>query len=93
MIICIKYNNNPINFRFYEEIENNPLVSKNRAEEFINYMHNYHNSIECSDSWFDVSATRLKEYWSCEGDALLNWKTNGYSKVFDLLTVCIINSI
>lgn len=56
-------------------------------EEIINWIHSYHTSIECCDSWFELSALRLKEYWTCDGDSLLNWKTNGYIKLFDLLTV------
>lgn len=45
------------------------------------------NSVECSDTWFDVSAKRLTEYWECEGDSLLNWKDRGYKTLFDLLLV------
>lgn len=45
------------------------------------------NSIECSDTWFDVSAKCLAEYWECEGDSLLNWKDRGYKTLFDLLLV------
>ncbi|KMR05321.1 peroxisomal n -acetyl-spermine spermidine oxidase [Lasius niger] len=48
-------------------------------------MEKMENSIECSDSWFDISAKRLTEYWECEGDPLLNWKERGYKTLFDLL--------
>ncbi|KAJ8686785.1 hypothetical protein QAD02_022579 [Eretmocerus hayati] len=72
--------------KFYEEIKGHPLITSQKAEQILNWMHKYQNSIECSDTWFDVSATKLKDYWSCEGDPVLNWKTNGYCKVFDLLT-------
>ncbi|XP_011497031.1 PREDICTED: spermine oxidase-like [Ceratosolen solmsi marchali] len=71
---------------FYKEIEKNSLITKEKAEQILNWMHNYHNSIECSDTWFDVSANRSNDYWICKGDPLINWKMNGYSKVFDLLT-------
>ncbi|XP_058791609.1 spermine oxidase isoform X2 [Phymastichus coffea] len=71
---------------FYKEIYNNPLITKGKEEEILNFLHNYENSIECSDTWYNISAIRLKDYWQCKGDSLLNWKTNGYSKIFDLLT-------
>jgi len=45
------------------------------------------NSVQSSDTWFDVSAKRLTEYWDCEGDLLLNWKGRGYKTIFDLLLV------
>ncbi|XP_014205598.1 spermine oxidase-like isoform X2 [Copidosoma floridanum] len=70
---------------FYKEIDNNPLITKETAEQVLDWMHKYHNSIDCCDSWHKVSFARLKDYWTCEGDQLLNWKTNGYSKIFDLL--------
>jgi len=45
------------------------------------------NSVQSSDTWFEVSAKRLTEYWDCEGDLLLNWKERGYKTIFDLLLV------
>lgn len=45
------------------------------------------NSIECSDTWFDVSAKRLAEYRECEGNPGLNWKERGFKTIFDLLMV------
>ncbi|KAK0084928.1 hypothetical protein PV325_006130 [Microctonus aethiopoides] len=49
-------------------------------------MEKFDNSIQCSDSWLDVSAQGITEYWTCEGDLLLNWKDQGYKTLFDLLT-------
>jgi len=45
------------------------------------------NSIQCSDTWFDISAKRLTEYRECEGDLVLDWKNYGYKTIFDLLLV------
>lgn len=51
-------------------------------------MHKFDNSIQCSDSWFDVSAKKINNYWTCDGDPVLNWKDRGYKTLFDLLFVC-----
>ncbi|XP_014236465.1 spermine oxidase-like [Trichogramma pretiosum] len=72
--------------QFHKEIKHNTLISEHRAEKILDWMHKYENSIDCCDTWFELSATRLKEYWECDGDPLLNWKTLGYNKIFDLLT-------
>lgn len=50
-------------------------------------MEKFDNSMQCSDTWFEVSARGLSDYWLCEGDHLLNWKDRGYKTVFDLLMV------
>lgn len=52
-------------------------------------MHKFDNSLQCSDSWFDVSAKEITNYWTCDGDLVLNWKDRGYKTLFDLLSVCI----
>lgn len=74
-------------FRFYKYLKNNPFTDSVRAEEFLEWMHRFDNSIQCSDTWFDVSARGITEYKSCDGDLLLNWKDRGYKTVFDLLMV------
>ncbi|OXU25458.1 hypothetical protein TSAR_012048 [Trichomalopsis sarcophagae] len=75
-----------LNIRFYREANENPSISKDKLDQIIDWIHSYHNSIDCTDTWYDLSAVRQQDYHECEGDLLLNWKTNGYSKVFDLLT-------
>ncbi|KAG7190623.1 hypothetical protein KM043_006707 [Ampulex compressa] len=49
-------------------------------------MQKFDNTIQCSDSWFDVSAKGLAEYWQCKGDSVLNWKDKGYKTFFDILS-------
>ncbi|RLU21371.1 hypothetical protein DMN91_005744 [Ooceraea biroi] len=71
--------------KFYEIFHEKPFANRARAAEYLSWMEKMENSIECSDSWFDVSAKRLTEYWNCEGDLLLNWKERGYKTLFDLL--------
>lgn len=39
------------------------------------------------DWWFDASCVGNTTFWESEGNQTLNWKSNGYKTVFDLLTV------
>ncbi|XP_031842850.1 uncharacterized protein LOC116431479 [Nomia melanderi] len=72
--------------QFYNIFEKNPFTSRDRAEQFLDWMEKFDNSIQCSDSWFDVSAKGITEYWTCEGDLILNWKYHGYKTLFNLLS-------
>lgn len=40
-----------------------------------------------SQSWFDVSTLHNSHYQKCEGNQMLSWKTDGFKKVFDFITV------
>ncbi|KOC63640.1 Spermine oxidase [Habropoda laboriosa] len=80
------------NIRFYKKFEENPFTTRERAEQLLDWMHKFDNSIQSSDTWFDVSAKHITNYWTCEGDLLLNWKHNGYKILFDLLSQKITNS-
>lgn len=70
---------------YYKIFDENHFTNTTRAAEYLSWMEKTENSVECSDTWFDVSAKRLSEYWECEGDLLLNWKDRGYKTLFDLL--------
>ncbi|XP_035737162.1 uncharacterized protein LOC118448242 isoform X1 [Vespa mandarinia] len=70
---------------FYKIMKEKSFTDKEEAELFLDWFHKFDNSIQCSDTWFDVSAKGITEYWQCEGDSLLNWKTHGYKTLFDLL--------
>ncbi|XP_003704750.2 uncharacterized protein LOC100878001 [Megachile rotundata] len=78
--------------QFYKIFEENPFTTRDRAEQLLDWMHKFDNSIQCSDSWFDVSAKEITKYWVCEGDHVLNWKYHGYKTLFDLLSQKIPNS-
>lgn len=52
---------------------------------FLEWFQKYENCINGSDSWFETSGRGLTEYWECEGNLLLAWKSGGYQKVLDLL--------
>ena len=54
---------------------------------FLDWFHKFENSINGADSWFETSGVGLAEYWECEGNLLLSWKSGGYQKVLDLLMV------
>ncbi|KAF7382463.1 hypothetical protein HZH68_015382 [Vespula germanica] len=70
---------------FYKILKEKSFADNEEAELFLDWMHKFDNSIQCSDTWFDVSAKGIAEYWQCEGNSLLNWKTHGYKTLFDLL--------
>ncbi|XP_054009840.1 spermine oxidase-like isoform X1 [Hylaeus anthracinus] len=72
--------------RFYKIFEKNPFTTRVRAEQLLDWIHKFDNSIQCSDSWFEVSAKEMPNYWTCEGDHVLNWKHRGYKTLFDLLS-------
>ncbi|KAK0159138.1 hypothetical protein PV328_010060 [Microctonus aethiopoides] len=72
--------------QYYSAFSKNRFTNDARAAEFLEWMEKFDNSIQCSDSWLDVSAQGITEYWTCEGDLLLNWKDQGYKTLFDLLT-------
>ncbi|KAK9309747.1 hypothetical protein QLX08_000736 [Tetragonisca angustula] len=71
--------------KFYKIFDENPFTSRDKAEQLLDWMHKFDNSIQCSDSWFDVSAKEINNYWTCDGDLVLNWKDRGYKTLFDLL--------
>ncbi|XP_021918923.1 spermine oxidase-like isoform X2 [Zootermopsis nevadensis] len=52
---------------------------------FLDWFQKFENSIDGSDSWFETSGRGLTEYWDCEGNLLLSWKSGGYQKALDLL--------
>ncbi|XP_044017962.1 spermine oxidase-like isoform X1 [Aphidius gifuensis] len=70
---------------FYKYLNDNKFTDDTRAKEYLDWMEKFDNSMQCSDTWFEVSARGLSDYWLCEGDHLLNWKDRGYKTVFDLL--------
>ncbi|XP_066589216.1 spermine oxidase-like isoform X2 [Prorops nasuta] len=78
--------------RFYKNIKENPVIELNEAKQFLDWIEKFDNSLQCSDSWFDVSAKGLREYWECDGDPLLNWKDRGYKTVFEILMKAFPNS-
>ncbi|XP_026276870.1 spermine oxidase [Frankliniella occidentalis] len=55
------------------------------THEFLEWFHQFENSIDGSDSWFETSGSGHTQYVECEGDPVLVWKQGGYSKVLDLL--------
>lgn len=76
-------------FRFYRAFEENPFTSLDRAKQLLTWMHKFDNSVQGSDSWFEVSSKEITNYWTCDGDLVLNWKNRGYKTLFDLLSVCV----
>ncbi|XP_018364708.1 PREDICTED: uncharacterized protein LOC108762270 isoform X3 [Trachymyrmex cornetzi] len=70
---------------YYKAFDTNPFTNRVRIAEYLSWIEKMENSIQCSDTWFDISAKRLTEYRECEGDLVLDWKNYGYKTIFDLL--------
>ncbi len=66
-----------------------PTVEDDLRDEFIEWCHQFVNTFDGSDSWFDSSSSTLNEYWECRGNPQLSWKEGGYRMLIDILTVCI----
>jgi hypothetical protein len=62
-------------------------ISKESAEEFLDYWEKQKNINDASDSWFNTSASDFDNYWDCDGWENLNWKDKGYKTLFDYITV------
>ncbi|XP_018347124.1 PREDICTED: peroxisomal N(1)-acetyl-spermine/spermidine oxidase-like [Trachymyrmex septentrionalis] len=70
---------------YYKAFDEKPFMNRTKVAEYLSLIEKLENSADCSDTWFDVSAKRLIEYWECEGDLTLNWKGRGYKTIFDVL--------
>lgn len=62
-------------------------ISSEIKNEFIQWWHQYMNSYDGTDSWFDSSILSLSEYCNCEGDSAIAWKKPGYRTLFSVLMV------
>jgi len=51
----------------------------------LEFLHRFQNSIDGADSWFDTSAKGSAEYFECEGNPLVTWKSGGYCNILELL--------
>ncbi|CAG5075176.1 Similar to Smox: Spermine oxidase (Mus musculus), partial [Cotesia congregata] len=65
--------------------EKNKYTNEKRAKEYLGWMERFDDSIQGSDTWYDVSTHGILEYWICEGDLLLNWKTSGFQTILQLM--------
>ncbi|XP_036336586.1 spermine oxidase-like [Rhagoletis pomonella] len=70
---------------FWRDLEQSPEIDKTVAREFFENYKKFESSIEASDHLFEVSGQGLLEYWKCEGDMLLNWKTKGFRSFLQFL--------
>ncbi|XP_018303236.1 peroxisomal N(1)-acetyl-spermine/spermidine oxidase-like [Mycetomoellerius zeteki] len=70
---------------YYKAFDEKPFMNRTRVADYLSLIEKMQNSVDCSDTWFDVSVKRSIEYWECEGDLTLNWKGRGYKTIFDIL--------
>jgi len=75
-------------YRFKEKMEEEFFTSHSSlGRYFLDWFHKFENCINGADSWFETSGVGVTEYWECEGNLLLSWKSGGYQQVLDLLMV------
>ncbi|XP_063220683.1 spermine oxidase-like [Bacillus rossius redtenbacheri] len=60
--------------------------SSRLAEPFFQLFCRLQESVDGCDSWTQQSSRGSREYWTCEGNLMLGWKSGGYHSVIDLLT-------
>ncbi|XP_046750213.1 spermine oxidase-like isoform X2 [Diprion similis] len=70
---------------YFKAFKENPFTNFTRAEEFLEWIRRYECIIDSCDSWSEVCASGLAEYWICPGNPLLNWKGRGYKTLFEVL--------
>ncbi|XP_028048109.2 spermine oxidase [Monomorium pharaonis] len=70
---------------YYKAFDEKPFMNRSKVAKYLSWIEKIENSLQCSNSWFDVSAKRLTEFKECEGDITLGWKNRGYKTIFDLL--------
>ncbi|XP_071629018.1 peroxisomal N(1)-acetyl-spermine/spermidine oxidase-like isoform X2 [Temnothorax longispinosus] len=71
--------------KYYEALDKNPFMNRTRVADYLAWIEKMENVVQFGDTWFDVSAKAMAEYWDCEGDPALNWKDRGYKTILDLL--------
>lgn len=86
-VFNIRFNLILVSFRFYKAVKENSSIKSNQIEQFLEWLQKYDNSIQGSDTWFNVSAKGVNEYWECDGNLTIDWKDQGYITLFDLLSV------
>ncbi|XP_031787268.1 spermine oxidase [Nasonia vitripennis] len=70
---------------FDERFSNIPEVFLEKKK-YLQYLELFTISFSSADSWRDVSLFNNDRFRVFPGDHIINWKDDGYSKVFDLLT-------
>ncbi|XP_037939567.1 spermine oxidase-like [Teleopsis dalmanni] len=70
---------------YWRELEKSPNIDRTIAHEFLDNMKKFENSVEASDTVFEVSGQGHLDYWICEGELLLNWKDKGFHTLLKLL--------
>lgn len=79
---------NDIYYRYYKAFDEKPFTNRTRIAEYLSWIEKMENSLQCSETWFDVSLKGLTEYWECEGNPTGTWrKGRGYKTILDLLLV------
>lgn len=76
-----------ISFRIDKYVEDHPVWKENKKG-FANLHDMTMMAMYSANSWDDVSTATVKDFHNCPGSFFINWKTNGYKTLLDILMVC-----
>lgn len=62
-------------------------ISADLTNQMLDYSHKETNADFASPTWFDISAKLNAQSSSASGNQFLTWKTQGFKRVFDFITV------
>uniref|UniRef100_A0A182Y2A2 Amine oxidase domain-containing protein n=1 Tax=Anopheles stephensi TaxID=30069 RepID=A0A182Y2A2_ANOST len=73
--------------RLQSDAANFSDVSRELAEQFLVYYHNYERGYTAYDSWFEVAANETDSYQESDGNPVLAWNSKkGYSIILDIVS-------
>lgn len=75
--------------RFLEAFEkmNNDEISSDLQKEFLEWCHQFINSYDGTDSWFNSASSSFHEFWECAGNQYIVWEKGGYRTILSIMMV------
>ncbi|KAK0159142.1 hypothetical protein PV328_010064 [Microctonus aethiopoides] len=74
-----------IDAKFNENFKNEPEMNASLQKSLLNMLNLMKMASDGANSWYDLSAKKLRDYPDCEGDSVINWKNRTYSTILDVL--------
>ncbi|XKL59615.1 hypothetical protein PGB90_000631 [Kerria lacca] len=73
--------------RFLEAFEkmNNDEISSDLQKEFLEWCHQFINSYDGTDSWFNSASSSFHEFWECAGNQYIVWEKGGYRTILSIM--------
>lgn len=63
------------------------MIPDKLRSKFFEWFHQFSNSIDGCDTWFDNSMSNFVEYHECPGNGATAWKQGGYANILKILLV------